>query len=133
MAAALCVALLAGGVSAQEEIDALGTYTVEAKRRTNDGNREDPPFESTDYDALHYDIHVVDIDFVAEFISCDVSITVRSLVPDLSMLLVNLRQSMVVSSIEREGVPLEFAHENQLLHIVLDRIFGVDGLCPVSC
>jgi hypothetical protein len=53
-------------------------------------------------------------------------VAVRSLIPDLSLLLVNLDQSMVVSSIEREGVPLEFTHENQLVHIVLDRIFGVD-------
>jgi aminopeptidase N len=84
-----------------------------------------PPIAPTDFDVDHYDIHI-DVDFPGEIITGDVTITGRSQVPTLGLLLVDLQDDMAVSAITRDGTPLSFIHSTNRLTITLDQTFAVD-------
>jgi aminopeptidase N len=88
------------------------------------GLREGPPDPPTDYDAVHYSIHI-DADFDAESIHGDVAITARSLVPELTQLVVDLHDSLAVTSVTCDSVALSFSHANHRIAIQLNHPVGL--------
>jgi aminopeptidase N len=86
--------------------------------------RDGPPDPPTDYDAVHYGIHI-DADFDAESIHGDVAITARSLVPELTHVVVDLSSGYSVTSVTRDSTSLFFFHANDRLTIRLEGPVGL--------
>jgi aminopeptidase N len=82
--------------------------------------RDGPPDPPTDYDAVHYSIHI-DADFDAEMVHGDVAITARSLVPELTQLVLDLHDALLVTSVTCDSTLLSFFHASHRLTIQLDQ------------
>ncbi len=83
----------------------------------------EPALGQTDFDVLHYDL-ALDIDFIGESISGVLTVTSESIVASLTTLVLDLHPAMVVSAVDRDGIPLPYTHANNLLTVNLDRPFA---------
>lgn len=93
--------------------------------------RDGPPIPPTNYDVLHYDLHI-DVDFNDESISGAVEITARSLVEALGVMEVDLRENMVIDGISQESTDLDFHHLGDRIVIRLDPVIGLDETFTVQ-
>jgi aminopeptidase N len=79
---------------------------------------------SDSFDVLHYDLRLA-VDFPTETIQGRVTVTGRSVVALQDTVLLDLTTDLTVTGVERAGVPLEFAHEGDVLAIALDHPFAM--------
>ena len=91
------------------------------------------PIASTqaDYDALYYDLTLDFRGYYSHTIAGAVDILARSTAPDLSELVLDLCSTLIVDSALCEGTPQSHTSSNNLLHVSLDRTYGVGEMVQV--
>ena len=84
-----------------------------------------------DYDAENYSL-TIDIDFDRLMISGTMTLSGKTLMSNFDELVLNLTDSLTVTSIQRAGNALSFTHTDSLLTISLDTIFQPDDTWSVT-
>ncbi|MBN2564133.1 MAG: T9SS type A sorting domain-containing protein [Candidatus Eisenbacteria bacterium] len=72
-----------------------------------------------DYDALYYDIDI-QIDELTETVDGLVSMTAASLVDGLTTVILDLYDNLTVDSVEHDGAPASYTHNNDLITVSLN-------------
>lgn len=84
-----------------------------------------------DYDAVYYDLTLDLRGYYTHTIAGDVTVFAHSVVPNMNEMVLDLCSALTVDSVFSGGSLRSFSSDSNLLHITLDRNYGVGDLVQV--